>query len=116
MWISKLAYLTNIFSRLNDLNSSLQGYCINIFSVCNITNGFKEVVKKKYENELRNQSLLLRGMMPNFSSIELRQSSEKTKQEKIRIPRCNFFGNWNCNQKSIISNLNRSSKDGKYRH
>ena len=29
MWIDKLAYLADIFSRLNDRSSSLQGYCIN---------------------------------------------------------------------------------------
>ena len=51
----------------------------------------KEVVKKKYKNELRNQ--LLRGMVPDYPSTELRQSSGKIKQEKIRIPKCNFFGN-----------------------
>ena len=55
-------------------------------------------------------------MVPGYPSTELRQSSEKTKQEMIRIPRSNFFEIWNCNQKSTISNLNRSSKDGKYRH
>ena len=54
----------------------------------------KEVVKKKYENKLRNQSLLIcREMVPDYPSTELRQSSEKSKQEKIRIPRSNFFGN-----------------------
>ena len=33
--------------------------------------------------------------MPDYPSTELRQSSEKTKQEKIRIPQSNFFGNLN---------------------
>ena len=47
MCIRKLAYLPDIFSRLNDLNSSLQGYSINIFSVCNKTNGFKRSNKEK---------------------------------------------------------------------
>ena len=47
MWLSKLAYLMNIFSRLKDLNSSLQGYRINIFSVCNKTNGFKRSGEEK---------------------------------------------------------------------
>ena len=37
MWIGKLAYLAYIFSRLNDCSGSLQGYCINIFTVCNKT-------------------------------------------------------------------------------
>ena len=44
MWIRKLAYLGDIFSHLNDLNSSPQGYCINIhvFTMCNKTNGFEK--------------------------------------------------------------------------
>ena len=71
----------------------------------------KEVVKKKYKNELRNQSLVIERMVPDYPSTELRQSSEKTKQEKIIIPRITFLKIWNCNQKSTISNLNRSSKD-----
>ena len=58
MWISKLAYLADIFSRLIDLNNSLR-YCINKFTMCNKTNGFKEVVKKKYKNALRNWSLVI---------------------------------------------------------
>ena len=53
----------------------------------------KKMVKKKYENELRNQSLVMRGMVPDYPSTKLRQSSKKTKQEKIRIPQSNFFGN-----------------------
>ena len=39
--IGKLAYLAYIFSRLNDRSSYPQGYCINIFTVCNKT--FKKV-------------------------------------------------------------------------
>ena len=53
----------------------------------------KKVVKKKYENELRNQSLVIERMVPDYPLTELRQSSEKTKQEKIRISRSNFLGN-----------------------
>ena len=52
MWISKLAYLADIFSRLNDLNHSLQGYCINIFTVWNKVMLSKKVIKKKYEKNL----------------------------------------------------------------
>ena len=42
----------------------------------------KEVVKKKYENKLRNQSLVIERKMPDYPSTDLQQSSEKTKQEK----------------------------------
>ena len=41
MWIGKLAYLADIFSRLNNLDSSLEDYCIKLFTVCNKT--FKKV-------------------------------------------------------------------------
>ena len=37
MWIDKLAFLADIFSRLNDGSSSPQGYCNNIFTVGNKT-------------------------------------------------------------------------------
>ena len=33
--IGKLAYLADIFSRLNDRSNFPQGYCINIFTVSN---------------------------------------------------------------------------------
>ena len=59
MWISKLAYLANIFSCLNNLKHSLQGYCINIFTVCNKVMLSKKVVKKKYEKKFRNQPLVI---------------------------------------------------------
>ena len=54
-------------------------------------------------------------MVPDYLSTELRQSFEKTEQEKIRISRSTFYQIWNCNQKSTILNLrvNRSSKNGK---
>jgi len=41
MWTAKLAYLANIYSRLNDLNSSLQGTHTNIFTLRNKTDAFK---------------------------------------------------------------------------
>ena len=78
MLISKLVYLADIFSRLNDLNYSLQSYCINIFTVGNEVMLSKKVVKKKYEKKFRNQRLVIGGMVADYSL--------KTKQEKIRIP------------------------------
>ena len=42
MWTAKPAYLTDIFSRLNDLNCSLQGNHTNIFTLCNKTDAFKK--------------------------------------------------------------------------
>ena len=42
MWIGKLAELADVFSRLNGLNSSLQRYYINKFTVCNKTVALKK--------------------------------------------------------------------------
>lgn len=42
MWISKLAYLVDIFGRLNELNISLQGFNTNIFTLRNKTDAFKK--------------------------------------------------------------------------
>ena len=42
MWTAKLAYLADIFSRLNDLNSSLQGNHSNIFTLHDKTDAFKK--------------------------------------------------------------------------
>ena len=48
-----------MFSCLNDLNNSFQGYCVNIFTVCNKVVLSKKVVKKKYKKKLRNQLLVI---------------------------------------------------------
>ena len=90
MWISKLAYLANIFSRFNDLKSSFKAIASIYLQCATKLMVSKEVVKKKYDNKLRNQSLVIERNAARLSLTELRQSSEKTKQEKIRIPRCNF--------------------------
>ena len=42
MWTAKLAYLADIFSRLNGLNSSLHGNHSNIFTLHNKTDAFKK--------------------------------------------------------------------------
>ena len=42
MWTAKLAYLADIFSRLNDLNCFLQGNHTNIFTFRNKTDAFKK--------------------------------------------------------------------------
>ena len=60
MCISKLAYLVNIFSRLNDLNIALFKIIATIYLQCATKLMVsKKVVKKKYENELRNQSQVI---------------------------------------------------------
>lgn len=40
--MSKLAYMADIFSLLNDLNLSLQGFCTNIFKLRNKVDAFKK--------------------------------------------------------------------------
>ena len=41
MWLCKLAYLADIFGRLNDLNNSLQGPSTSIFVLRSKTDAFK---------------------------------------------------------------------------
>ena len=50
MWKAKLAYLADIFSRLNDLNISLQGNHTNIFTLHNKTDAFKKKLVFWYSN------------------------------------------------------------------
>ena len=42
MWLCKLAYLADIFDRLNELNTSLQGPCTSIFVLRKKTDAFKQ--------------------------------------------------------------------------
>ena len=42
MWTAKLAYLADIFSRLNGLNCSLKGNHTNMFTLRNKSNAFKK--------------------------------------------------------------------------
>ena len=42
MWLCKLAYLADIFGRLNELNTSLQGPCTSIFVLRKKTDAFKQ--------------------------------------------------------------------------
>ena len=42
MWLCKLAYLADIFDRLNELNTSLQGRCTSIFVLRKKTDAFKQ--------------------------------------------------------------------------
>ena len=41
-WVAKLAYLSDIFSYINDLKLSLQGTSINAFHLFNKIDGFKK--------------------------------------------------------------------------
>jgi hypothetical protein len=44
MWLSRLAYLEDIFCRLNELNKSLQGFCTIPFSVHDKTKAFRKIL------------------------------------------------------------------------
>jgi len=48
-WVAKLSYLSDIFSNINDLNLSLQGYNSTIFNVLNKIEAFKQKLKLWYE-------------------------------------------------------------------
>ena len=59
MCISRLAYLVNIFSRLNNLNSFPMVIASIYLQRATKLMVSEKVVKKKYENELRNVSLVI---------------------------------------------------------
>ena len=42
MQLCKLAYLADIFSHLNEFNTSVQGFCTNIFVLRNKTDAFEQ--------------------------------------------------------------------------
>jgi hypothetical protein len=44
MWLSRLAYLADIFCRLNEQNKSLQGFRTTPFSVHDKTKAFREIL------------------------------------------------------------------------
>jgi hypothetical protein len=44
MWLSRLAYLADIFCRLSELNKSLQGFHTTTFSVHNKTKAFRKIL------------------------------------------------------------------------
>ena len=53
-------------------------------------------------------------MVPDYP--ELRQYPKKLSRKRLEFHKVTFLEIWNFNQKSTISNLNMSSKDGEYRH
>ena len=64
MWTAKLAYIADIFSRLNDLNCSLQRNHTNIFTLRNKTDAFKMKTgifeKQRAERQYRYVSMFAR--------------------------------------------------------
>lgn len=58
-----LAYLSDIFSRMNDLNISMQGENVNILTCCEKINSFKEKLQLWCRR-------VRRGNLSNFSSLE----------------------------------------------
>ena len=67
MCISKLAYLANMFSRLNSLNTLFKVIASIYLQCATKLMVSKEVEKKKYKNELRNQSLVIKRIDARLS-------------------------------------------------
>jgi hypothetical protein len=44
MWLSRLAYMADIFCRLSELNKSLQGFRTTPFSVHDKTKAFRKIL------------------------------------------------------------------------
>ena len=71
MWLCKLANLADIFSCLNKLSTSLQGFYTNVFILRNMTNAFKKKLvlwNSLVEKEDTTMFLNLNGYM---SSIDI---------------------------------------------
>ncbi|XP_021119079.1 zinc finger MYM-type protein 6 [Heterocephalus glaber] len=64
-WIAKLAYLADIFSLINELNSSLQGTMTTCFSLCDKIDVFKKKLKMWLKRTQENDY----DMFPSFSEF-----------------------------------------------
>ena len=82
MCISKLVYLLNIFSRLNDLIALFKVIASIYLQSATKLMVSKEVVKKNYENELKNQSVVIErnGARLSFNSGFPNQGCEEAFQ------------------------------------
>ncbi|XP_037355949.1 zinc finger MYM-type protein 6 isoform X3 [Talpa occidentalis] len=64
-WIAKLAYLSDIFSLINELNLSLQGTMTTLFSLYNKIDVFKKKLKMWFKRTQENDY----DMFPSFSEF-----------------------------------------------
>uniref|UniRef100_A0A7N5P4M9 Zinc finger MYM-type containing 6 n=1 Tax=Ailuropoda melanoleuca TaxID=9646 RepID=A0A7N5P4M9_AILME len=64
-WVAKLAYLSDIFSLINELNSSLQGTMTTLFNLYNKMDIFKEKLKMWLKRTQENDY----DMFPSFSEF-----------------------------------------------
>uniref|UniRef100_A0A8C7AXB3 Zinc finger MYM-type containing 6 n=1 Tax=Neovison vison TaxID=452646 RepID=A0A8C7AXB3_NEOVI len=64
-WVAKLAYLSDIFSLINELNSSLQGTMTTLFNLYNKMDIFKEKLKMWLKRAQENDF----DMFPSFSEF-----------------------------------------------
>ncbi|XP_045879542.1 zinc finger MYM-type protein 6 isoform X1 [Meles meles] len=64
-WVAKLAYLSDIFSLINELNSSLQGTMTTLFNLYNKMDIFKEKLKMWLKRAQENDY----DMFPSFSEF-----------------------------------------------
>nr|XP_021532804.1 zinc finger MYM-type protein 6 [Aotus nancymaae]XP_021532805.1 zinc finger MYM-type protein 6 [Aotus nancymaae]XP_021532806.1 zinc finger MYM-type protein 6 [Aotus nancymaae]XP_021532807.1 zinc finger MYM-type protein 6 [Aotus nancymaae] len=78
-WVAKLAYLSDIFSLINELNLSLQGTLTTFFNLCNKIDVFKRKLKMWLNCTQENDY----DMFPSFS--EFSNSSDLNMTEITRI-------------------------------
>uniref|UniRef100_A0A2K5PE79 Zinc finger MYM-type containing 6 n=1 Tax=Cebus imitator TaxID=2715852 RepID=A0A2K5PE79_CEBIM len=78
-WVAKLAYLSDIFSLINELNLSLQGTLTTFFNLCNKIDVFKRKLKMWLKCTQENDY----DMFPSFS--EFSNSSDLNMTEITRI-------------------------------
>ncbi|XP_055110638.1 zinc finger MYM-type protein 6 isoform X1 [Symphalangus syndactylus] len=78
-WVAKLAYLSDIFSLINELNLSLQGTLTTFFNLCNKIDVFKRKLKMWLKRTQENDY----DMFPSFS--EFSNSSGLNMTEITRI-------------------------------
>ncbi|XP_017830029.1 zinc finger MYM-type protein 6 isoform X2 [Callithrix jacchus] len=78
-WVAKLAYLSDIFSLINELNLSLQGTLTTFFNLCNKIDVFKRKLKVWLKCTQENDY----DMFPSFSEFSNSSDLNMTKITRI---------------------------------
>jgi len=78
-WCDTLAYLANIFKKLNYLNSSMQGRQETIISSTNKIRGFKNKILFRKSSTIKGDFL----NFPTFSKLTMEKSNIKEIQKRI---------------------------------
>ena len=93
MWFCKLAYLADIFGRLNELNTSLQGFCTNIFVLRNKTDAFKQKLTLWDSFVQKLDTIMLPVLNKYLTSVDVNDKellSQKRKSQHLKELSNNF--------------------------